>query len=531
MTTKQKTPLTLGQKIAIGVAVGAVGVTGIAILIWQLTKSDSSSGDDSGGGGGNTPADIDASPVLIGIVPSLSNAIGGIIPLATVLPSIDIFWDWQSEYTQSLYGVPEGPDVYKKFVPMAWGMGDVLKKELVTYLQKAKPKFTMLYNEPDLAGSVIGMINNQAVATSDGFWIDYSNFPFGNAIQGGITSVDEAKDGPTSFIDIATKLTSDSKKCKDTVEGIKVTTPAMALSADVERGCAGFKTMTAGLTGGCNTSQTENNLIETKVQTGTAAAVPIKLCGTCGWQHDPTEVAAACSGLPTADTELNGIQAYVDGGVCKTDGCSGKGSGCGCNGWLSLAKEMAPSEQNWWEQMDIINFHSYEKYAHRVKLKILEYLFIYKEDVVKRDATGKISKAGKVLWLTEVASLYSQADLDKNSWQDLQGHFLAQLLWQETTNPEDTTNCSSFTKYGVPDKLPGLRTIATFEYIGFTGSWYSHGFDAITWFGASQFPGFPADCTSEPTASLLDSSVWNDDGKTNQIFDVLTGKKKSVTLK
>jgi hypothetical protein len=498
----------------------------IVILVWQVTKSD-----EAGGGGEVIPTDVDISPVLFGIVPSTNTAVGGIIPLSTVIDTIDIFWDWQPFYDASLYGVAEGDEIYKKFVPMQWSLADTMDTRLVAYLQKAQSPFVMMYNEPDLAGSIIGMVDNAAVATGDGFWIDATNFSFGNAIENGITSVEEAKSGATSFIDIATKLFDNSTQCKNIVSNINVTTPAMALSADISRGCSGYKPMTAGLTGGCNISQDNNNLVTTAVRTGMAEAVNITLCGTCGWPHNPSEVAPECKSLPSAGQELNGEQAYVDGGICKTDGCSGPQGGCGCNGWLTLAKELAPVESNWWNTVDIINFHSYEKYAHRTKLKILEYMYVYKEDIVKRDAKGIILKAGKELWLTEVAALYSTSDLVNNSWQDIQAHFLAELLWGETSNPEDITNCSSYEKYGVPAILPGLRSTVKFEYLGTNGSFYEHGFGAITWFLALQFPGFPSDCETEKTADFLNSSIWNNDGKLNQIFDVLCGKQKSIQLK
>ena len=175
----------------------------------------------------------------------------------------------------------------------------------------------------------------------------------------------------------------------------------------------------------------------------------------------------------------------------------------------------------------IINIHIYNRFAHQVKLNVLEYLHHFKDEILTRSHDGKIKKDGKELWLTENACIYTDGDLQDKTSEQVQAEFVQQVLWLDTQlTPEQQNNaaCTDWSAVNAPTTLPGLATTDRFEWGGETLSWYERGFGGYTWFSAAHFPGFPTSCSTQ-FAAYLNSSIFSSSGEPNAVFNALMGSQ------
>lgn len=420
-------------------------------------------------------------PVLIGVAlaESVASPNSNKILLSQIIDKIDIFWDWLPEYTGKLYDVKENDTVHDKYVPMKWGKGPASE-----YMKKY-PKYVFSWNEPDMLGTII---NGTGTSTSYGFWTA-DPFPYGNAIEGGI--LDKKHDDMltnTTYKKIAKDLYDEATQLKKSRHKVQLGTPVTAMAADISRGCAGMKPINKGMCG--------QNLVMSTVT----------VAQTCG--------DAPCTGCNTKNCNGMALDESCQETCWLNTSSSTKKPGCTCNGWLDLVKS---ADQRWWDMTDFINIHCYHRIAHMVKLHILEYMYVFKEDV----QSGK-----KKIWLSECACIYTSADIINSSPEEVSANFVRDLLWNTTdaSNVGDTCKnlLDSYTKYGVPSSLPGLRTWDTFTFQGKTGSWYDHGFGAFTWFTAKDFPGFGTGCKDE-FAPTINSNIWSNE-QPNDVFSALTGR-------
>lgn len=509
------------RNIMLLVAASLILIAIVCVAIWASTSTHTVESTDT------DPQDTRGrTPVLVGIVPAADNAYRGAIPISTIFDEIDIFWDWKPAYDSTLYDMSSGDAIYAKYCPMNWALTASTDQQLLTYLKVATPKYVFSLNEPDMIGSIIPSASPPYDATGDGFWVTSELFAYGNATSGGVASVSEAVAGITSFPHVAERLFDDSVNMATASKSTIIATPVMARHPDITRGCAGYKPIDPHVSSGpgCNLDNAGNLVSVTNLFTGGHPVPDVTLATPCGYPHpDGTEVAPECKAKNTNADELNGLPYYVQNGTCN-NGCDFKGdAGCFCNGWLTLARELSPPDMDWWSKAGVINMHSYGRYAHRIKLHVLEYLFVFAEDLIQRDDKGNVTKPGKGIMLTENAMIYSPSDLVGSTSVEVSAKFLMEVLWLDTKNDTESSSstCMSYDKYTPPTILPGLRTSNTFTFNNRTASWYGHGFSGYTWFSANNFPGFPTECTSDYSPSI-NSNIWTD-GKPNAIFRALNG--------
>lgn len=465
----------------------------------------------------STPSD--KSPVLIGMAlapDTLSPKINH-IDLSSIIDTIDIFWDWQPSYVgPPLYDIDLSTKISKKYVPMIWGDAAASVQNVINYIQSTcLTKYVFSWNEPDMLGSIMAG-SNPPSSTSAGFWMN--PFVYGNAIEDGTNTLTNTKiQTNTSYKSLAMDLNTQAIQLKTACPEIQITTPVMAMAADISRGCAGLKPIQKD-EGVCGSSpiEKESNII---------------IAQTCGYPCVNSTTTDPCTpGTPAncqskcGTTNCNGIALYKPTGTAEcqdscwfTDSSGKKHNQCICNGWLSLVKN---ADSKWWDNTDIINIHCYSRFAHAVKLHLLEYIFIFYDSIVQRRfVNGKttIVKHGKELWLTEVACIYSKNESSNSIKVTTQ--FVNDLLWNDTTIDSITCN-TDYKKYDIPDKLPGLRTNTAFTYKGISASWYEHGFGALTWFTANNFAGFNTGCGDDYSA-MINSNIWTN-GNLNDIYRALT---------
>lgn len=492
------------QVIIVSVVVSVIVVSAVAVVLWLVLK-------------GSSEASSSPSPnlVLVGVALATDNEVAGKIPLSKILGGIDFFWDWLPEYDVAIYDEEE-VSVYKKYVPMNWGEASTPDARLLAYLERAKSeiKYVFSWNEPDMAGSIM---NGEHQATSDGFWIDSTVFPYGNATKNGVNSVAAAMAGKTAYPGLANILGTNVTAYKNIVSDITVASPVMAQNADISRGCAGYTDLTGSDTAGCEVSTGGNLRDLTELYTNGNVISSTKVATPCGFNLSTPDLATECKS--TFSSSFNGTALYVDAGNCKT-GCGYNGDGnCFCNGWLKLMKELAASDNTWWANIKIINIHGYARDPHLIKLKIFEYMTVFKDDLVVRDSKGIVTKQGKEIWITEVACIYRPSDVSSIGTVAFSAQFLENLMWKDTT----ATACTeSYDTYNPPKTLPGLKTNDTFLFNGRTASWYEHGFGALSWFSANSFAGFAVDCTDPTGFEATQNSNIFTNGEPNKIFEVLT---------
>ena len=427
-----------------------------------------------------------------------SNGSGQTVKLSEVLPQVDVFWDWQPSYNISnTYDIKtEDARVTSKFLPMLWGPNGA---EKVKFTDGVTPA-VLLWNEPDMTGTMM----SSGDASGTGYW-GADPFPYGNALAGGISSLADAQkltSQNSSFDSIAGSLLNSINIFN--ASKTRIATPAMAVGAFIEDGCTGMP-ISLDNNNKCNRDW---NRIPSDPTQALKFYTPV-LCGpgTC------------CGG------NNNGSPCVPDtSGNCKA-GCTfgDKRDSCVCNGWLQLAKGITQNaQQPWWDKCQIINIHCYNRFAHLVKLHILEYVSQYYQE---------ISSKKKEIWLTECAHVPSVND-KKVVIDDAErnARFLVQLLWLPTSSAP--VACSN-KRVGATSTLPGLFTTDTFSFTDHTGTsrtgnWILFGLGAFTWFSSMGLGGF-ATCmdSADPPAPTSSSSIWNSDGKLNVIWDVLTGKRKA----
>jgi hypothetical protein len=461
----------------------------------------------------------DVSLVKIGVVIS-TNVTSNAIPLSKILDRIDFFWDWLPAYKPATYDVIVSSAIKNKYIPMNW-MSEPAPDELLNWVKTASSQRVFLANEPDMAGSIIGLNKqtNLPDASGAGFWLDSaSGFPYGNATEGGFNSLDDAKKGITSFKALAQIYQTNIVSIKNAFPNAVVASPAMAQSADLIRGCAGYREMKTGATRGC----TDNNIkgILKLEQSSASYDKTYMVAGPCGYSSFGTiDVPAPCNSNDAAASDMNGLTAYgTNESVCATNGCSyGNSNSCSCNGYLSLVRDMADEDSTWWSTTGIINVHCYSQHAHLVKKHLCEYLFIYADSMQQRDS----KTVGKELWLTEVACIFAKSDL--RSPADINIEFIKELLYLDTSDVDPKTLiCLDYSKYNIASSLPGLRSTTKFKMNDKMGTWYDHGFGGVSWFASASFPGFQTDC-SEDFSALVDSNIFDTDGKPNGVFNALVG--------
>jgi hypothetical protein len=468
----------------------------------------------------------DKSPVQIGVAlaPSVISPKINKIKLSEILNDIDMFWDWLPSYSENLYDVNKNTQTDEKYIPMLWSSsssdkGDkptnpTLVQKAIEYIKTANymTKTVFSWNEPDMLGTMMLPSNK---ATSAGFWTD-KPFVYGNAIKGGLTSIPKSFQN-TTYKNLANILKKEGSEIKNVSKDIKLATPVMSMSADIGRGCSGFEPLSPNQDGVCGSS-------------GSDVDFPVKIAQTCGYPSDTTAPCVS-SCKYTSLEQCNGIPLYKDNNSnseCK-NGCyldvnGKKSSKCICNGWLSLVKNV---DSSWLEKYDIINIHCYSKFAHLVKLHILEYFIVFYDDIIKRTYDKhktNVTKNGKELWLTEVACIYNSSDINSKTPVELESEFIKNLLWEDTDISSLPSECndlvSTYDRYNLPNILPGLRTNKKFIFKGNSGSWYDHGLGGISWFTAKDFPGFDVGCGNH--ANLINSNIWTND-KLNDIYYALIG--------
>lgn len=413
------------------------------------------------------------------------------IKLSQILKDIDIFWDWQAGYSANLYDITENDDIHDKYVPMQWGPGGT--QDIPSEYMKSYPKYVFSWNEPDMIGTVM---SGTQQATSAGFWTSYP-FPYGNAITGGVNSTSHTgiKENTTYGI-LAEYLKNFANTLKGSNTNVKLATPVTAMSADISRGCAGVKQVAKGK-GVCGTNTISDQLIVPQ-----PCGQKMSECDNCG------EYKGTCNGLALENTNGKCEKTiwYDDNGTKRYGGA--------CNGWLDLVKS---ADSQWWDKSDMINIHCYNRFAHLVKLHVLETIAIFKDDI----HSGK-----KQVWLTECACIYSKSDIQGTTTQKVTAKFAKDLLWNFTDVNDLESSCkdtvASYNKFNMPEKLPGFRSNDTFTYLGKTGSWYEHGFGAFTWFTAVDFAGFNTGCSND-FSDVITSNIWTD-GKLNEIWNALINK-------
>jgi hypothetical protein len=134
---------------------------------------------------------------------------------------------------------------------------------------------------------------------------------------------------------------------------------------------------------------------------------------------------------------------------------------------------------------------------------------------------GAKVRAGKELWLTETACVYSSTATKTQTPEQINVAFINDLFWRTTTDPQPTEqSCLSYASHGLPAALPGLRTNTPFLLNGRSASWYDHGLGGVSWFAASPFSGFATECAQD-FAPLPDSGLFTVTGETNKVFAAL----------
>ena len=449
-----------------------------------------------------TPSKSLISPVLIGVALAPDTRIGTSIQISKIIDKIDLFWDWQPYYKKDIYDISEIAKIIKKFVPMLWGPHMIDKDNDITDYLKQNPLFIFSWNEPDMVGTM--MYDNNA--TSSGFWVS-NEFVYGNNIENGITKIQIDNN---NYKNLATVLSDECDLIKK-YTNLKIATPAMAQSADISNGCAGFKNLSSEETslGGLSA----DGKVSQPIGLNACNAISCKICNTDDC------IPGACNGIPYVKN--NSTSKCTNSCWLSTDNGETKNYNCVCNGWLSLVKA-ADSGNSWWSKTSIINIHCYNRYAHAVKIHILEYMGIFSADLIQRtynfsSNVTTVQTQGKEIWLTEVACIYGVNDKPV----DTTIQFIIDLLWNDTNISSLPTGYINSKTKDIPETLPGLRTNNKFNFNNTTSSWYEKGLGAVTWFTSKNFPGFPTSNVNKNDYSpSISSNIWTD-GNLNNIYKSL----------
>lgn len=417
------------------------------------------------------------------------------IPLSKIIDKIDLFWDWKPAYDSTLYDMPKNSSIESKFLPMLWGVTGVEGLDIYSTTPAV-----LLWNEPDMTGTIMP----SGDASGTGFWTG-DPFPYGNGLKNGLSSDDDVtKLNPknSSFKSIAGSLNNSINIIKEKNKNAVIATPAMSHGAFLSDGCSGMLIK--------NESGLQANWL----------AIP---------SNKPTNpnfyVRNLCS-----KGDKNGYP--CDGDLCTGKcGCTLNNNlvPCVCNGWLQLAKYAGQIKdpkniQNWWNECKIINIHCYSRYAHLVKIHILEYIAKYFDDI----------QNGKEIWLTECAHVPSIKD--KREIPDdavRSAKFLYDLLWADTTSSAITNKCMGTNITLKSTSLPGLKIDKSFSFVSngktISGTWSTLGLGGFTWFSSMNLFGFntcmDSDSADDQHADNSSSSIFTN-GKTNILWSILTSENK-----
>jgi len=489
------------------------------------------------------------------------------IPLTAIIDELNIFWDWQSSYNKTnLYDISitdavankKKNNIIAKYMPMQWTVNNSNKtSDVVKYLNDLnsgkykhkldplnQPKYVLSWNEPDMIGTILpASATGQADtgASSAGFWNGTAPeyFVYGNASQGDLTKIKDYDNG--SFDALAVRLNAEHISYTSIFPDIQVATPVMANSSILSKNriCISNKPITPSTSGTEINPQTSPLVIGGIIAQASGGIwgknntriTCAQQCSTKQWSILETD--PMCNGYPLVKNGPFNMHNKVTGekSDCSNQ-CGTKQNphqSCRCNGWLSLLKQA--DKTNYWNTPDIINIHGYHYYAHLIKLRILETILVFNKDI---RPNGK-----KEIWLTETACIYNSSTPDiTNGKSGREGvnenvKYINELFWETTLSSKQPAHVQSCIKdsigemtqisahLSVPDKLPGLRTDVVFEFMGRSGTWYDHGFGAITFFSAC-IPAWNESCF--PTMTKLnycDSRIFNEDESLNGIWDAL----------
>ena len=526
--------------IVVGVVTAAAALTLVlGAFVGHWFDKDSGGGGGGGGSGGISQGPVTRSKLKIGVCLATSSH-DDKIPLGDIIDKIDMWWDWKPNWDEETWNsaLPDGlyngdfETCIKKFLPMDWGGAE---EKVYTYLNSNAPEplAVLSWNEPDMIGGLLAVNScppSGCQASGCGIYSgavkeDGGNLPFfyGCGVSGGV-----GKSGGTNREDLYKQVTEDPDsafaanavfladfydKVSSAAPNTLKASPVMANDADILMGCAGWEPMTTGYEAACGSYDSGGNVIRATPCTDCASNSPGCTDDSMGeWCINKGE--CTCGDILCQQSDFqqscNGKPVMYKGSddclsACRYD----DDPSCRCNGWLPLLKDADKSGM--WPKIDIINIHAYGYYAHVIKLRILGYMDVFWDD---------ISDGSKQIWLTEVACIYPDGDDVSTA-----ANFLNDLLWNTTEMPD--TDCNlTIDGWDFSTSLPGLGTTNTFTFNGKTKSWYDFGFTAITWFSASNFPGFDCGpCGSSPDgfSDRIESSFWTDGtGSLNDIWKALT---------
>ncbi len=535
--------------IVVGVVTAAAALTLVlGAFVGHWFDKDSGGGGGGGGSGGISQGPVTRSKLKIGVCLATSSHEDK-IPLGDIIDKIDMWWDWKgnwdettwnkSDPTIGLYNGDFGTCI-KKFLPMDWGGA---QDDVYDYLASDAPKplAVLSWNEPDMIGGLLavtacppGGCQASGCGIYSGAPTDDGNLPFfyGCGVSGGVGGGTDREDlyqqvttdTNSTFAANAAWLAGFYDQVSSAAPDALKASPVMANDADILMGCAGWEAMSDDykaaccITPPCNGAGYDSGNGITRAWSCMDCAS--NQAGGCDkgddWCKDPGK--CTCGNVKCSNEDLkqscNGKPVMYKGTEdspteCKSACRYGDDSSCRCNGWLPLLKYADASGM--WDKIDIINIHAYGYYAHVIKLRILAYMSIFWDD---------ISNGSKQIWLTEVACIYPDGGDVSTA-----ANFLNDLLWNTTEMPD--TDCNlTIDGWDFSTSLPGLGTTNTFTFNGKTKSWYDFGFTAITWFSASNFPGFDCGpCGSSPDgfSNRIESSFWTDGtGSLNDIWKALT---------
>lgn len=478
------------------------------------------------------------------------------ISLTKFIEDIDIFWDWESNFSDNLYNISyeqakknsQNYNVLSKYIPMLWAPTKQNIHTLINYLKDIKSitqdnnktKYLLGWNEPDMTGTILGNpVTGQwdTGASSAGFWTtlpspDENTFIYGNYNKTDITDINKVNYNNTTFKQLAIKLGEELDLIKTTIPNIKITTPVTANGPIISNKykCVSIKPQISGQQV-CSAGINPYKVMQPcgAIYGGDSPINTRQLCAnTCGLQDNDK----MCNGFPLVkSTSISQVQPIYSQNQCYNQcGTSDNPQQeCRCNGWLDLIKKSNP-QSDYWNSVDIINIHGYHYKAHMIKLRILLTIAVFQDDV----------KKGKKIWLTETACIYKPEIICQNNNNQSKGVkeniiYVNELFWLETdatlTLIKDCasdiiTNINALvhseSNINLNTKLPGLRSSTKFNFNGQYGSWYDHGFEAITYFSAC-IPGWSENCFLDgidPSMSV-DSRIFDENDNLNNIWDAL----------
>lgn len=459
-----------------------------------------------------------------------------LMPLSKIIDKIDVFWDWQAEYKSDRYDLDiQDHDVGHKFMPMEWTAGVVNPNAqiLINYLKKNYgTKYVLSWNEPDMTGTILPASatgENDTGASSAGFWTALP-FVYGNRNTEDLTAMPSKLDkNDNSFFEIAKTLKSEYNQYIAINSDLKIATPVMAngpiISLDSK--CVAMKP------GGMKIDQPCGDMDKFNVQQpcggiwlndqGVGNNTRLK----CGISCKIDASDAMCNGFPIVKGHKH-VNSFSGDCVNQCGTKEDPKQECRCNGWLKLLK-LADTQNNigYWELPHIINIHAYHYKAHMIKLRILETMYVFKNDIRP--------KGSKEIWLTETACTYPNGVTDdKQPTTDPIGikentTFVQELFWRSTTVDDSIRTCANqvLQRMNMNDigPLPGLRSREKFSFLGNKDkSWYDMGFGGVTFFSGI-IPGWHEACFPD-NVNYVDSRIFSKDMQLNDIWSALVGDKK-----